>query len=529
MNFIHLSHFYFQGVVSQYGRTYEIVHCTKEAIFVTGLASRLPSSRASILVSSVLANFLCDAGSAVDPSGLLDALTAVIKNHVAALSKYAKEHPTARIVVVPPLPRFIPDWFGTYLPGLISLLTRDVLQLSSPQIRCLAPFIAPATYFESDQVHLNSAAGVEFIRYILTGVDQAFPVIDCSRVAPVSVPTVPSATETCDLASAVRELTSMTEKFQADVLSRREQDNLVFARLKEDRDYELNKTRENRFTVSGLKLRGDQVPPRDPLLRKEFFRELLQKLVDEACPDVEPKPEVKDVYVNMRHGLGAPFIEGKMDSPASASAFRQAGSKLAKAESPNFSGLFIANAVTLTTRVRIEILRALSSVLTNDDQEAFVKGFSSRPVLCVRPKPLPALPGEEKTEPVDSGRNYTFCEAIEKWGQLLDQGSLAKAYKKARPAFNGCLEQYFVVLHELQDSENDIFDLLSGSNSHPVGGRVNVRGKSTRGARGTSTGLRGGRYPRGRRGNGNAGVAPSKRPLLDDDVEVVDSPSKVRK
>ena len=76
--------------------------------------------------------------------------------------------------------------------------------------------------------------------------------------------------------------------------------------------------------MSGLQLRGDQIPPWDPVLRKAFFRDFLQKLVDQACPDSDPKPEVKDVYVNMRHSLGAPFVEGRMDSVESASAFRLA-------------------------------------------------------------------------------------------------------------------------------------------------------------------------------------------------------------
>ena len=440
--------------------------------------------------------------------------------------EYATANPTARVVIVPPLPRSDPDWFGAYLPGLTSLLTSEVLALSSPQIKCLSPFIAPLNFFDSDNVHLNSAAGIEFVRYIFVGVDQVFPVLDCSQNSTVPS-SLPAASH--DLASAVRALTSVTEKFKADVLTRREQDNLVFARLKEDRDFELNKARENRFTISGLKLRGDQVPPRDPAQRKEFFREILQKLVDEACPNLEPKPEVKDVYVNMRHGLGTPFIEGRMDSVSSSSAFRIAGSKLAKAESPNFKGLFIANAVTLTTRVRIEILRALSTVLTSDVQEAFVKGFSSRPVLCIKDKSLDVPPGVEEPS-TDPGRNYTFCEAVEKWGHTLHQGGLVKAYRKAKPAFNGCLEQYFVVLREMQtDEPEDIFSMLSFPNSNPVGHGFGHRGQPSSSRRGSGSFRSGHRGQRGARSSGRLVGVASKRPFSGVDVDVADSPSKVRK
>ena len=507
-----------------------MVNCTKEAVLSSGLATR---PGLSVVVTAVLSNFICDAGRAADQSELLESINNVICGHVSALSEYAQSNVTSRIVIVPPLPRSDPDWFSAYLPGLTSLLISQVLGLSSPQIKCLSPFISPANFYESDGVHLNSAAGLEFIKYIFAGVDQAFPVIDC-----LSLTSAPSSTqlnfrpqpsssislhgELQDLSAAVQKLTSVTETFQAGVLTRREQDNLVFARLKEDRDFELNRTRENRFTISGLQLRGDQVPPRDPVLRKAFFREILQKLVDEACPDVVPKPEVTDVYVNMRHGMGAPFIEGRMDSVASATAFRISGSKLAKADGvTNFTGLFIANAVTLTTRVRIEILRALASIMTTDQQEAFVKGFSSRPVMCIKAT-TPELPPGVEAPPSDPGRNYTFCEAVEKWGHMLDQGSLVKAYRKARPAFNGCLEQYFVVLREFGASEsNGIFDLLSASNSTPMGVETSNRG--TRGRASFSSRAFHSNY-RGRWGRRQA--APGfKRPLSD----VVDSPSKVRK
>ncbi len=177
--------------------------------------------------------------------------------------------------------------------------------------------------------------------------------------------------------------------------------------------------------------------------------------------------------------------------------------------------------MTLTTRVRIEILRALGSVLTTDSQQAFVKGFSSRPVLCVKTKDLEELPGEGQP-PSDPGRNYTFCEAIEKWGRRLSQSGLVKAYRKARPAFIGCLEQYFVVLRERQvedvDEDDGIFGILSGANTVTVGssqyrGSTRFQQRSSRGPRW--------------RGFGNRGAAHgSKRPLLEDETH--GTPSKIR-
>jgi len=202
--------------------------------------------------------------------------------------------------------------------------------------------VAPAQYFEADGIHLTSAAGFQFHQFIHDGVDQVFPIespvvpmpIGVSSVTPQAItnqsytgtftslvssgghlqnvaPGQNSAPTTFPLhssspqfstntapnlafeygrvSSALMTLTTMTHSMKTEAKLRRDQDNLIFARLKEDRDVELNKNRENRFTVTGLTT--DVQPPLDPLERKEFFRLRLTQLVEEACPDLEPKPD----------------------------------------------------------------------------------------------------------------------------------------------------------------------------------------------------------------------------------------------
>jgi len=64
-------------------------------------------------------------------------------------------------------------------------------------------------------------------------------------------------------------------------------------------------------------------------------------------------------------------------------------------------------------------------------------------------------------------RTYTFVEAVAKFGALVPQAGLLQAYKRARPAFIGCLEQYFVILNE---NGPDVTP-TRGSNSYPIGAR----------------------------------------------------------
>ncbi len=216
---------------------------------------------------------------------------------------------------------------------------------------------------------------------------------------------------------------------------------------------------------------------------------------------------------------------------ASSVAFRSAVSQLSKDETPPFAGLFIANSVTLSTRVRIEILRAISNVLTTDETESFVQSFTSRPILhyYTREGVNHAISGANRT--------YTFVEAVDKFGALVPPSGLVKAYRRARPAFNGCMEQYFVVLKEA-GPQLPPEPPTQGPNSFPLGTRGSYVGRGVsfsrprRGrdgppsrSRGASRGARGTpQWPavaRGQRGQRDLRKRPN-----DEDSATLSTPSK---
>jgi hypothetical protein len=524
-------------VVSRSGRHYSVIPCTKRTVF----ESSLPALQGvSLVVTSVLSNFICDA--CTDPSHLVDAANAELQRHVTSLFQFLGLHPEVNVVIVPPLPRLVPDWFNSYLPCFTTYLVGAVSRCQSPRLQVMAPFVALPSSFESDGVHLNSASGLCFIQFLINGLDQILPSPHSGQTQTASLmppsssvstatndgapststaqftsssvgnidPTSSSSTSSSMLSQAVTSLTVLTGNLRSEVTTRRLQDNLIFARLKEDQDYALNKNREDRFTVTGLRL--SQAPPQDALARKSFFKELLAGLVLEACPDLDPPPQVLDVFVNMRYGRGAPFIEGRLDSAASSSAFRIAAAKLAKVENSRFESLFVANSVTLTTRVRIEILKAVAKLLTTETEVAYVQSFTSRPMLHYQTRE-----GVRHQLP-DANRSYSFVEAVGRWGDRLTTVMLLPAYKRARPAFIGCLEQYFVVLKESEPREDPSgFEQLFGTapNNTPLGftqpfiSRGSRRPGTFRGTRASSGSSRGfAGFTRSDRGNLRKRPAP---------------------
>ena len=103
----------------------------------------------------------------------------------------------------------------------------------------------------------------------------------------------------------------------------------------------------------------------------------------------------------------------------------------------DYGRLYLSNCVTLTTRVRIDILRAIARKYTSETEDLFVSAFASRPVLQVRKK-------------IENQRTlaFTFVDAISKYGAGMREADLGEAYKRAGTAFNGQLQQNFVVLHD---------------------------------------------------------------------------------
>ncbi len=57
-----------------------------------------------------------------------------------------------------------------------------------------------------------------------------------------------------------------------------------------------------------------------------------------------------------------------------------------KCAGKDFGKAYIANSVTLATRVRVDILKATAKHYATEGEEMYVSAFSSRPMLHVRPK-----------------------------------------------------------------------------------------------------------------------------------------------
>jgi hypothetical protein len=93
--------------------------------------------------------------------------------------------------------------------------------------------------------------------------------------------------------------------------------------------------------------------------------------------------------------------------------------------------------VTLGTRVRVDILKAMAVQYSSDKEVMSVSAFVSRPVLHVRSKEGGLKLG-----------TYNFSDALNRYGANLMGKHLNEAYRRAGSAFKGQMQQNFVVLSE---------------------------------------------------------------------------------
>jgi len=120
--------------------------------------------------------------------------------------------------------------------------------MSNPNLKFMAPFPSPSSYYESDGIHLNQDAGNSFIYYLVTGCDQLFP-------PEMDTDTVQAGCLDLQMvSSSIATLSKSVVELRSDVDRRRLQDNLIFARIKEDRDHDLNRAFINNVLVSKLRI-----------------------------------------------------------------------------------------------------------------------------------------------------------------------------------------------------------------------------------------------------------------------------------
>ena len=309
--------------------------------------------------------------------------------------------------------------------------------------------------FEDDEIHYTENAGRVFLDTVITAAEAQFKaeLIDLdwemdgtkattstASVAPTtprnlafkigSIPSKENGNE--NKSDRLVTLEREVGKIKDDMRQRQFYDSLVTARIREELDAIANEKKEDRLIVSGLTNKTPR--PTNTEDRKKW----IDDMIGGALNLIEPNSGAHIVSANQGNNKSKdiPLFEIKMDSKELALKIRkQFAAK--KKSGTDLGRLYIANCVSIATRVRVDIMKAMANKFSSDKEVLYVTPFTSRPMLHLKSK-------DGNQRPMA----YTFSDAITKYGSGLRETDLGEAYKRAGTLFKGQLQQNFVVLHE---------------------------------------------------------------------------------
>jgi hypothetical protein len=375
------------------------------------------------VIVSVLENFIDKAGSteSSDEGWALE-VGATIEKFFKIIRESATRNPETKMVIVDPIWRPKLAWYQNIFDDIVTTCKESVANMKKNNITRIEAIPEGCQQFETDQVHLTAESAKIFIEGILKNSEIFF-----------RAPQVDLGEEDNEMPSDVDveddDVESRLGRLEKHVKARQANDNLVLDRLREEGDATANKLKEDRVVITGITSKA--VPPTDPEQRKTWIKKIASDIFESLIPGFDGKIH----YVNQAKNKGThiPLIEVKLDSVDNATKIRKAFAEKKKLN-VDLGRIFVSNCVGLSTRVRVDILKAIARKISNKDTSAHVVAFISRPVMHVK------LAGSTKT--------FTFVDAVAQYGNIMSQFELADAYRRAGTSFKGQMEQMFVILRE---------------------------------------------------------------------------------
>ena len=348
--------------------------------------------------------------------------------------------PETKFVVVEPMQRPAVDWYQEGLAELTKAYSEGLANLQLINLSIVKRFDLPSQYFADDNIHLTDAMGLQFLQAIVYYAEKVYEaeVVDLEKMD-TNVEPVAGGSGSVEVETK-KPIQDQIDAIIRDTMKRRHFDSLVTARIREEMDHLINVKREDRIIVTGLE---SQTPmPADKLEQKKWRDELVGAALNYLVP--ESSKGIAFITPGRRVERGVPtMFEVRMKEKDLAGKIRKEFSARmrdkARMQADHYGRLFVANSVTLATRVRSDILKVIAQRCANDNEDFFVIGFTSRPVLSIRRK--------------DSTSQYalSFADAVSKFGSGISRGELQVAYGRAGESFVGQLQQNFVVLHDKED------------------------------------------------------------------------------
>ena len=462
--------------------------CTIESFKVR--MEELEEANTEIIIS-VIENFFCDAVGETREENLIDdKIEEVMADFLTVVKVTAERLSGSRFALGQPIRRPRDLWYTSRLPNITKRFCDGIGNLGLKNVSWVEAPTEKEQIFDALGVHLNKEAGTFYVESLMSKASEFF-VADLMEVIDTEdedeeesdIVMLDAGTQRKKKEGKIQVLERDLTNFKADVLKRRHFDSMVTARLAENQDVELNKTKEDRIIINGL---TNTTPcPVGVDEKKKWMLDMVTPIVDAIVE--KSSEEIVFVTLAGTKERDIPLCEVRFRSKEMAMKVRREFAAKKKG-GKDFGRIAIFNSVTLSTRVRIEILWAMAKKCCNEKEIASVQSYISRPTLLIKDR-------EGKRRPMNLG----FADAIKRYGRILREGDLASAYRKAGTSFEGQLQQNFVVLHDLNQAKPGPWGGKGGGTTFPQSERKRAREPETK------NGPKGPKGPKGPGKNGGKG------------------------
>ncbi len=439
------------------------------------------------VIVSVLENFIEKAVVNAEEDLTMVALASTMTKFMDKIAEVSKRVPSARLVLAYPILRPANKWmtemedkikqefekaFNTHC--LLNISKVDAISRGSQE-------------FDKDGVHLMQGAGKNFLANLVEMAEAAFEAKngeeDDSFMNRVAAAAKDSEREMGkhnlqELRNESIEAKNWRKNLEKMLNTRFMNDNVMFARLRDEVDSEANRKKEDRTLVMGLDEPADL--PRFGQERNERLKAIAKDFCKVSVSNF-------DSQIMFAATCGKPLngkmrMEFRLESVELAREIRKifAIERAAKQIKPELADLQVMTMVTLATRIRMNIMKSIAKRIETSTESAYVPNFLSRPIMHIKKK-------TKEGELARSGNfviTLTFVESVCLHGRALKRGDLDTAQQKARGHFRGTMRQHFLLLEEAEDG--------AGTSSTMWVARTNLGGGIDPGK-----GLESGKGPRG--------------------------------
>jgi hypothetical protein len=426
------------------------------------------------VIVSVLENFIEKAVDRAEDGEKKKAMSDMIESYMKKFVEIAKKVPSAKFALAYPILRPAHDW----MTNNEDLIRQEFEKAYNKQ--CLLNItkidaVARATQiFEKDNVHLTKQAGTSFVSNLIEMAEVAFEaeIVEVGDEEDSLIGRVLGAAKESgklmssstlqDLKRDSIETRNWRGNFESMLNARFMNDNIMFARLRDEVDSETNRKKEDRTLVMGIE------EPKDLPRTGNERNEKMKAIALQFCKGVNPDFSGQILFAATcgRSINGKMRMEFRLETSDQAKEIRKmfAIERAAKRISPDLANLQVMTMVTLATRIRMDIMKAIARRIETIDTAAYVPNFLSRPIMHIKKK---TKEGEAVTGAFV--KTLTFVDTVCQHGRALHRGDLDAAQGKAKGYFRGTMRQHFLLLDDEEEGPRKTWAFGTGGTGGAAG------------------------------------------------------------